>query len=299
MNRLRLSIALIAVAASAPGCENVVPATDLPYVNHLVIRGFLDARQPIDSISVTHTLPLSVQYDPNQAAVPNANVSIALDGRTIPLHYIGYGYYTNAARDTVESGKTYSIDVTWNSGEDGILHAWASTLVPQPPNIQSASLDSTQWDTAVYQYNQFYSDTQIYLYGTVDFAIHTVTGEVYAVGYDSLVSLDSDSLQILEVSSLSSDPYYFHSASEAGADGILRLLDQTSLYSRDSDFGVFATIESFNGAYYDFLKTYYLNNEGGDIFGTGAANPKWNVMGDGIGIFIGEAESRTSFTFHR
>ncbi|HET6399804.1 MAG TPA: DUF4249 family protein [Candidatus Kapabacteria bacterium] len=293
MIRIRSVFVFLALAAIATGCENVVPATDLPYVNHIVIRGFLNADEPIDSISVTHTLPLSVQYDPNQAAIPNAQVSITVDGRSIPLQSIGLGFFTDPLHDTVQSGKTYSIDVQWNG-----LHAWASTLVPNPPAIPIFQFDNIGWDTEIYRYNSYYSDTFFSFGGTLEAGIEPVTaGEAYSLVYDSIADVDSNYSEASYY--IGGDLYNLYPASEVNSAGFLPIFQFESLDPRDSNYFVSAVVESYDGAYYNFIKTYNNFGNSGDIFGTGGANPQWNISGDGIGIFIGTAETRRNSTFHR
>ncbi|MFI5202409.1 MAG: DUF4249 family protein [Candidatus Kapaibacterium sp.] len=275
------------------GCENVVPATDLPYVNHIVIRGFLTAGQPIDSISISHTLPLSAQYDPNQAAIPDAQVSISVDGRSIPLQPMDFGFFTDPTHDTVQSGKTYSIDVRWNG-----LHAWASTLVPNPPSLPIFQIDNLGWDTQIYRYNQYYSDTFFQFGGTLEVGIMPVTpDEAYALIYDSIADIDSSYSEATR--NYGEILYNLYPASEVNSAGFLPIFQFESFDPRDSNYFVSAIVESFDGAYYDFSKTYNRYGNNSDPFGTGGANPKWNVSGDGIGIFIGEAQTRVSSTFHR
>lgn len=285
-------LGLFVFAPAFGGCDNVVPADGLPYVNHIVIRGFLNAGQPIDSISISHTLPLSTPFDPSQAAIPDAQVSISVDGRTIPLQSIGFGYFTDPEHDTVQSGKTYSIDVKWNG-----LHAWASTLIPVIPSVPIFQFNNIRWDTEVFIYGQNFQDTLFRFGGQMEVGIEPVTpGEAFTLVSDSIADVDSFYSQ----STYNGEIFYnLYPSSDVNSAGFLPIFQFEQLDPNDSNYFASAVIESFDGPYYDFIQTYTYNANGGDIFGTGGANPKWNVSGDGIGIFIGEAETRVSRTFRR
>jgi hypothetical protein len=88
--------------------------------------------------------------------------------------------------------------------------------------------------------------------------------------------------------------------SDALPDGRIWLKDWFWIYPEsDSNFAISATISSFDAPYYDFLQTYSNSSNRGSVFGTGGANPKWNVTGDGIGMFIGMASTQVSKTVRR
>jgi hypothetical protein len=271
------------------GCETVVSSDGLPYVDHIVIRGFLNAGQPVDSISVTHTLPLNVPDDPNQATVPTAQVSISVDGNSIPLQYIGFGLFSDPANDTVQSGKTYSIDVKWNG-----LHAFASTLVPQTPDV-----DSTYEGKANVQiyYDPYYQYSDTIVETQLEFGVRARTSECYSFLFDSTAGYMHIGDTMPDHGSWGPTSIDLQGVANEATDGHVWLSQRSE--GNDSLTLAWVTIGAFDASYYDFIQTYGYNSDDGDPFGTGSANPKWNVSGDGIGIFIGEAQTKRSSTFHR
>ncbi|MDP4199420.1 MAG: hypothetical protein Q8922_09830 [Bacteroidota bacterium] len=278
--------------AFVAGCEQVVPADGLPYVDQIVIKGILVAGEPIDSISITHTLPLNVTYTPTAAAIPDAIVMIMVDGKEIPLSYLGQGDFGDPMNDTVQAGKTYSIDVRWNG-----LHATASTLVPSSLTIQDAMILPPQFDTQYFLINGYTPDTFVSVSATASVSIDSKTNEVYRVIADSVWNDSS-------YHSSSSDYYRSYQdytlPNDTSSERLISLTYSFYLSRMDTNgFAAKLTIAGYDRAYYDFLRTYEHYDNGGDIFGSSGTNPKWNVSGDGIGIFIGEAKTQVSMTYRR
>jgi len=288
MRALLLSLVL---AAAAIGCENVVPADDLPYVDHIVINAFLRAGQPIDSIMVRHTLPLSGAYDAEQAALPNATVVLSVEGRVIPVSYTGNGKFIDPNHELVQSGKTYSIDVQWNG-----LHAYASTRIPQAPLLLSHSLLDIRFDTEYYHTYYGTVDTFITFGGNVNLVIQPEAGMTYTLSKDSIV----------DPSGRPSGGYFdygvsyrnFRLAMDVDSTGRIPLIQHLYLDSHQSSYTIVSEVDAADETYYQFLRTYE-NHDDGEIFGAGRSNPKWNVRGDGIGLFIGTAVTTAKFTYVR
>ena len=284
-----LALLALPLALVVAGCENVVPADDLPYVDHIVIRGFLVAGRPIDSIAISHTLPLSAAYDPSKAAIPDAQVTLTVDDRSIPLSYVGSGYFSDPASDTIRSGKRYTIDVNWNG-----LHARSTTVVPGTPAVTPAPL-SWRYDTSFFEYEPGYIDTLIQLEASTDLEVLPHSDDAYGILYDSVRSIDSEGRTSLDEGSYG----YIEDLQSGDTASTVQLLQSFGLDPSDTIFYFYDDVAAFDIAYYNFITTYNSEANNGDPFGTGGANPEWNVSGDGIGIFIGEADTLVRFSFHK
>lgn len=276
---------LLCVPLLFSSCEQIVPADGLPYADHIVVRGMLIAGEPLDSISVTHTLPLTASYDRTDAAIPSATVTVSVDGQSIPLTYIGNGYFGDPKGTVVQSGKSYSIDVRWNG-----MHAAASTTVPEPPVVDSSFLGDRQ--VRYYSYGGYPPDSSVYY--PLLIGVRANPNDSYALVSDSMnvyfadhhVDEQTDGRSYLEPAIAPPDSARAWLDFSFGG-GILSTVDSVQMT---------ATLASFDRAYYEFWRTYdeYQDNS---PFGNTGKNAKWNVSGDGIGIFIGEARSRTQLFF--
>jgi hypothetical protein len=287
---MRVLLAIFCLALIAVGCENIVPADDLPYVDHIVIEGYLYAGEPIDSVAITHTLPLSNEYDKEAAALKTAVVVVSVDGRSIPLAYARNGIFKDPNREVIQSGKEYSIDVRWNG-----LHAWASTHIPVPPSIVSQAVNNIGFDTSIYRTYYGGLDTSITFGGVLKMGIRPVSGVAFGVMNDSITSVDGSTFY-------GSRNYYgydysmLHRGDQQDSVGVISLAQDIYLSPFVNQYRAYVLIGAIDEAYYDFLRMY-RNYDDNSVFGTAGTNPKWNVKGDGIGLFIGMAETRTSFLF--
>jgi hypothetical protein len=286
---MRVLLLILGLAAIATGCENVVPADDLPYVDHIVIQGYLHAGMPIDSIAITHTLPLSVQYNVEEAALKDATVAVAVEGRSLPLTYVGSGNFSDPTREIIVAGKEYSIDVRWNG-----MHAWASTRIPAPPALLSQSVINIRRDTEFYRDYYGELDTFVHFGGVLKIGVQPIPGVTFGLMSDSIMSVGGRFY--------GSSNYYgydyrqLHRGEEPDSDGVVYLTEGVSLDPSVRQYRASVTVGDADEAYYDFLRTYSNYDDNG-VFGTAGTNPKWNVKGDGIGLFIGMAQTHSSFTF--
>ena len=286
---------LLLIALVIGGCEQIAPTDDLPYVNHLVIKGFLLAGQPLDSISITHTLPLSVSYDSALAATTSARVTVTVDGRVIPMTYLGGNYFSDPNSDTVQSGKSYHLTVDWNG-----LHAESTTLVPAPPIVDSCYVGQTITQTYPYE-------TYVYYLTPIEFGIRPQPNTAYSILYDSISAFRHPDDTITDASEWGPEFNEFSAEQTLPPDPHVWLIHQIEVVLTDpssqkppidSLFRSTVIVGSFDPAYANFEASNNNSNSDG-IFGVTGTNPKWNVTGDGIGLFIGMASSRASFVVRR
>ncbi len=133
----------IALAASlcllALGCDSSPTDSQAEFRPTLYIEGFLSAGNPVDNIFVGVTTPLYETVDRNQSGVPDAAVTLEVDGAVSILSprpgKTGY-YHLPTLR--IEPGKTYRLTVEI---EGGI--AQARTTVPFPPTVTASSTQLT------------------------------------------------------------------------------------------------------------------------------------------------------------
>ncbi len=246
------------------GCDTYVQPGDMPYEKKLVISALLQAGKPADQILIGKTMPPNQNYVPSQAAVTNANGLIAVDGNVHALIFSGYyqpyGTATGLALYRTqnlipEPGKTYSLTV-----EAEGLRATSTTFVPF-----TAEIDSLPVWTA-YEYG-----TAVHYLG---FVFKQQAGVAYAMDYSFSPSVTRDII----------DPPYLLIKSTVGS-AILNGIPVGG-WRPDLADSLTAVILSYDEQYYDYYTTYQNGSGGGD-FMQSLAPVKWNIHGDGIGLFIG------------
>ena len=272
MNKHLAPILLLVLALS--GCEQIIPADDLPYVNQLVIHGILTAGRPIVGISITHTLPLNTEFSSDAADVPDAIATITVDGKTIPLTYQGYSMYNANTSDTVIAGKTYSIDVRWQG-----LHASATTTVPLPANVYGLGFSKVGWDTTLDK-RASYPDTMIQYGATLRVNIIPRNGEAYQLNVDSIVADTGD------LWSYSFYGQYYPYTVKDTVNGLIQFTDPIYFDYVDRMPWFYFEVSAIDEAYAKLLKSYSSGREHGP-FSSFGKNPEYNVTGDGVGMFIG------------
>ncbi len=267
-------------------CEQVVPSDGLPYAEHIVVRGILIAGQPLDSISITRTLPLTVAYDREAASLPSADVLVTVDNRSIKLTSIGNGYFSDTTSTIVESGKQYSLAVSWNG-----LHATASTTVPDSAIVDSSKLGARR--VYYYNYGGAYGLDSSVSYPLL-VRVHAQPNVAFAMSRDSMIIYRGTSQDI----DYNTGVMYF-SEPQIATVGSSTLWLEDSYGGRIQDVDsikMLATIASYDKAYYDFRRTS-SDYRDESPFGNTGKNPKWNIREDGIGYFIGEAMTRVFVSF--
>lgn len=130
-------IGLVLGAGLLAACDTVEPVED----SMLVVEAFFDAGKPLPEIKLRRTLPLSARYgDDAGTAVPDAEVSLLLDGATVVYLPVpgGNGTYAPAggAFAAVPPRAVLALQVRWQEHL-----ATAQSLVPPPIRIDSVRID--------------------------------------------------------------------------------------------------------------------------------------------------------------
>ena len=119
------------------GCDTSPTDSEVEFSPTLYIEGFLVAGSPLADIFVATTAPLYELYERAQNAVPNAAVTIEVDGSTFSLQPVSGspGHY-HLPDLIIQSGMTYTLVVVADE-----LTAQAKTTVPFPPALTASETD--------------------------------------------------------------------------------------------------------------------------------------------------------------
>jgi hypothetical protein len=277
---MKLLIVPIAFGATVilAGCKTPVYDADVQFAERLVIEGILAPGKQVTGIYIGKTLPVKTIFDPKNAEVHDAVATVVVDGIGYPLLHVGGGLYENANL-VATAGKTYSITVEWNG-----LKAVGHTLVPFVPDTSSVMLTLPA--------GPYNSNSYVF---TVDAAITPHPGETYGATWAHFVNYSyfvSDSLNGGEYVENASSKILRRDI-DTQPDGKIHIelagYLTESFPSRPFDT-LLVAFSVFDEQFYD-----YFNSNGNStsfenlVLGISPGAIKWNVSGDGIGMFIGRA----------
>lgn len=253
----------------AIGCnQEAVVENDLPFHERLVIQSTLREQSSI-IVNVSKTQPLTTSMSGKQD-IENAIVVITSPALYYPdtLLHTGGGNYVNCNTIAFTS-VDYSLKVSW-----GNKHCSASTRIPKIPVVTDAKLhiptlalgDSTAYVTCL---------------------IKPETGFFY---YASIVLDDEFSSFYWEDSLIGRAKKY----TEVNEKGLLEIKSREiplQLY-RDWRYMVHVVIYAYDDQLYNYFLTQNANLASNSIFTSVGTNTRWNVHGDGLGLFIGHSFTR-------
>ena len=271
MRYMLRTLPFLAIALLLGACEETADIVDVPYRERLVVYGVLSPGAPVD-ITFTRTLPLNEEYSEASAALADVTATLSLldgSGRvvaTTPLVHTGSGHY-GAPGLTIASGEHYRLDARWRERT-----VWSTTRVPEPPIVDS--VDMVRFDREYY-------------------------GEMPDTPYSVRAFVRPRPREVYLVTSAEFEPGsspHFHDTygaplarlGDTAQDGRVVLVDRNGWYTDQRMGAVAALVIAYDEAYYEFQRTYYMDNDQGP-FGTGSDNVKWTVTGDGIGLFTARA----------
>lgn len=271
----RLKFFLLVVLVSLPllsGCEQVVDEEAFPYEMKLVIRGLIEDGQPIKDIYIGRTLPVAVPFRGDFANLTNAIVSIKVDTLRYILKHSRDGLYSAPANVRAKAGKTYELLVSWEN-----LSAGAVTTIPEAGTIGGVYLLNSINDTGK---SVKVMSAEITPRGDETYAAtwlsYTQTGQIYT-----------------------EDNKYNTVVKKLPNTTVLTLIVQsgevpTAYASRPQDLGV--GIYVYDAAFYDYFKTKGSSKLSDAVFGQPSTSVRWNVQGDGIGMFVGRSKTTKQIT---
>ena len=287
-HRLRFALGIIACCSLA-ACEQVVDSTGLPYSDQMVVKGYIQDGEPVDSIYFSHTLPLDIAYSPDKAQLSDVSATITVDGKAYPLVYRDSGLY--ACPGLIgQAGKTYALDASW-----GGKHIHGETTVPILPVIDTISVSVMGIDSFV----------------TYDSGRTIYSIDAWALSYVNAApgSVFSSNTYVKIQSTVTGDSVW--SGPEISYGGYIPLVKDTSgaawisNYFHPTKFGSLTAtprtyelvLYQYDPKYWDLEETLYRSYDERDAFSTGGLNPEWNVTGDGFGLFIGLSKTTKEFKY--
>lgn len=261
MKKLFLYIVIFSAAAVFFSCEQPVEEEQIPYVPKLVVRAFLKEGTGIKNVYIGRTLPVSVQYSSAFADLTDAGAVIINNNIVYPLKHYGNGLYKNDTLRIVR-GEKYYLLANWQD-----LAASAETVVPRMGTVSSIQLKTEpSADKSMFLQTDIipYSDEVYACTWALFFLNGTISAEADSFGTVAYKKVNG----LLSTKSSHIPSYYI---------------------SNSSIYGVRLFI--YDHEYADFYNTQGSNRVSDAIFGQTGSKIKWNIKGDGIGIFIGEADS--------
>ncbi len=266
MKYIKIIVATLALL-SLFSCEENVSNPELPYKEQLVIQAYIYADSSAKNIKITRTLHPLDHYTFEKALVSDADAYIIDEGVKYKLYFNSNSntYYNSNIK--FKQGQKYQLEVNWKN-----LKASSSTIIPESYNYNltynkktDVSMGMKEYDIIVefspnknYAYNggKLYYDSY---YKKLMFYTQTTYDNSYIKNGKISMSLDNRFF-----------PYHYTDQQ------ILDQLSNSSFY-----------ITVFDYAYYKYYLSQYNGGSSGDVFGTNGNNTDWNIVGDGIGLFVG------------
>lgn len=249
------------------GCEQAVEEEEFPYETKLVIRGLLEDGQDIKEIFIGRTLPVAVPFRADFSNLPDAVVSIRVDSLRYILKHTKDGLYNAPAGVKARAGKTYELLVSW-----GGYSAGAITKIPDVGSVGGVFMVNSVNDTgkAIRVMSIEVTPRADEAYAATWLAF-TQSGQIYTedIKYNTVVrklpGATTNTVQIL--------------SAEVPA----------SYASKPQDLGV--GIYVYDTSFYDYFKTKGSSKLSDAVFGQPSTSVRWNILGDGIGMFIGRSKT--------
>jgi hypothetical protein len=258
--------------------QNINGIIDLPYTEEIVIRGVLEAGQPVKGIMLSKTMPTLDTFSISQSEIPGAEAYIINNNIKYKLNYVG-----NALFDTdsliAKSGETYSITVKWNGKT-----AAATTIVPFPVDFDSIALfaphkrrRSVDWTVGL--------TARVVLNNNV-----VVVGGYYLI----------DSLGISQyIKTYTSKAYRMQDSNLYGVIHLViyskEVADTNNFQYDSAQYQANLFVEVYDPQFYNYFSSRLSGDSPNSSFGLSGSNIKWNVTGDGVGLLVGYASTRKRF----
>lgn len=258
-----LLLSVITLFFVASGCEVEDSEQDFPFQLKLVVRGVLESNKPIQDIYVGRTLPISYSFTKSFADLPDASVGILYRDSLYVLRHKKDGlYFTNGLIPV--QGETYKLLVQWKS-----YFATAETTVPLIGTVEAVELKSHQGSQVPQRY--------------IECSIRPYMNEAYALTWVSLTVSNTVTTEANE----------FNGVMKKGLqayDGFMKVTTDTitpGILTETLGY----RIHAFDERFYDYFITQNTNKVSDAVFGQPNSNVKWNVQGDGIGIFFAKTDT--------
>lgn len=258
-----LTLVVISVFILLNGCEQPLQEEEFPYEIKLVIRGVLEPGKLIDDIYIGRTLPINAEFDEDFANLTDAVGAVVSDGIFYPLRHIQDGIYTTDSL-IVEEGKTYYLVAQWQDKSVS-----ATTSIPVPGKVLNFGIKNLDQD-----------GKQV---SVMEATIDPHSDESYTITWvlmysDGLVSREADNF-VQANRSLSGEQIKVRSD----------VIPPALLNSTTGKLGI--RVYVYDRAFYDYFQAQGSTQISESIFGQPLTNVKWNIEGEGIGLFIGRTDA--------
>jgi hypothetical protein len=319
-----LTIVLLSLCAVFMGsmvlqscASTVIDGATLPAQEKIVVSGIIVAGQPIRNIEITRTIPPLDTFLVSKTLINDAQVTITVDGRTIPLTLQTptgrvpldssgrpiAGFDVEASKYEAptlipEGGKTYTLTINWNG-----KRATATTLVPLPPDVRA--FDPLVWriDSVTRVVGGMRGGMMGGMQGApttvriqelstqINLTLQPRENEGYRytrVGFRDTVrsitlpdAIITNATLNLAASSMNTMPLTYSAQFQitANAPFTLQTANTISIVS----------LEAMDAAFERYQTSANRNTATTSPLGGSGQNPIWNVSGDGIGVFVGRS----------
>ncbi len=245
------------------GCEQPLEEEEFPYELKLVVRGVLEHNKLINDIYVGRTLPVSLPYSEDFAKITDAVGAIVVDNVSYPLRHVDKGIYTTDSLRAVR-GKEYVLLLQWENKS-----VYAVTKVPIIGGIIGAYITNRISE----------GETETYF----ECSVNSFSNEVYAATW-ALFNIGGILLNEAKEFESVVQPV---SANDNIKVPTIEVPD--NILNSGSTLGIKLYI--YDSSFYDYFISQGSNQVSDAIFGQPGSNIRWNISGDGIGMFIGKADT--------
>lgn len=293
-------------ATFVTSCTSEIVGVEFPHEERIVINGFLEPGVPVRNIMVLRTLPATDTLDMTKSRVTDAEVSITTDGQIYPLTLqpdslalqgtnAGAGInlaeqptYYRAEGLIPQTGKTYTLTVKHNGKQ-----ATATTFIPEEPRIVTGTPSVITRLDSIPLYGGGASRFHYILHGSL--SLHTDALSKTYIGMTELQPLDSRTKKVIDQERLYSpvSPQLIaENTAIAGNRTEVKTIFRTLMFAEVGKLGIRLQLISYDDQYYRFLTTSDRGTSAsaGGLFNSGGDSPQWNVIGDGVGLFIGRSK---------
>ncbi len=240
------------------GCERVdVVEITLPFQEKLVVQGILEENKPLDGIVFTRTLPLNEVYSISKAELKDVVAYIKNGVRVIPLKYDKAGIYKPLGTFIPQKKSNFELFAKWQD-----KNVYAKTYIPENPKIVRAFFITDGAGT--------YIQADIQNQTGVVFGAKAVAMEGSTVLYESE--------DFYSITQPNSDP-------KATIKVRTPVIPAEALNTFRNSFSI--KVFAFDEQYQNYFKTKKFSLPIKDSFVQSGGDVEWNVLGDGIGLFIG------------
>jgi hypothetical protein len=208
-------------------------------------------------------MPVSVKIDPSFTDLSDASAAIVFRDKVYPLSYTHNGLYKNDTLQIIR-GEKYTLLAAWQN-----LSINAETTIPIPGNISLFTLQSQGSDTG----KAYFLQSKVY----------PIANEVYAATW---VLLYLNGI-------VGSESQVFGSVAGSNQSGYTNCITANipSNLINFTNSRLVGRMYVYDHPFLDFYNSQNLNQVSDAIFGQTGSQVKWNIKGDGIGMFIGRTDT--------